>query len=162
MGHDDPVRQDRRTQHRISGAWRRAPRHGLRAWMDLKHRGDVGRPGHGGPPRGVGVVLSPRSIRQAGHGTIRSDSPGSHRDTRRTHGRRARGDGCNRLDEGHPARALRRRQHVFALCRHLSRPDACADPGQQLRQANPFARLSMGAGPCRTSILGRSAALSRS
>ena len=88
------------------------------------------------------VVLAPHPHRQARHGPLR---PGDRApDARAAHGRRAGGDGPGGIELRGAHRRVRRRSDVRALRRDLSREDARARHGRDLRQAPMGSRLPLG------------------
>ena len=147
----DPLRQERRRQHRVSGGRRRPARSGVRDGVGVAPRvlleGAVVR----ALPQPARVVLAPDPVRQAGDRAVRSRDRAA--DARRADGRRAGGDGGGGIGARRAARHFRGRADVLAVRRDLSGEDERARDDRHLREAHLGSGLPVGADARNTRVV---------
>ena len=138
----DPLRAQRRRQHRLPGRRRRSVRPRLRPRVRDAPGAPVEDPKLRAVPGRACVLLSPDPVRQARHRPLR---PGQrHPHPRGAHGRRARGHGCSRLPTRGVLWAIGGSGHEHPVRRDLSGANGGTRGAKRVSPQQVGARLPMG------------------
>ena len=149
----DPLRAQRRRQHRLPGARRRLHRPGVRDGLGVAPRLLLARAVVRPLPHPAGLVLAPDPVRQARHRALGSGQRPA--DPRAADGRRPRGDGSGRLGARGADGRVGGRAAVQPVRHHLSGAHARPGDDRHLRAAAVGARLSARPDPGRARALHR-------